>query len=372
MSVSVLFICPVADAGGAEHSLLQLLPHFKRIRPVVTAPDGGDLEGFVREGRTAFVPAPEMGLKKSLNPLVLLRNFSRLRRFNSTLQEILDHEEIDCVYANGNTAAVYAAAARITLPCCWHFRDLQGLNRTVCRMLESRFPLRIAPSDLIEKYLTDCGVEEGSVKVVPNPVDPGRFYPGSGNRSLFSIPEDSVVVALVAHIAPWKNHYTFIQAARKLILRNDRFFFLIAGRDITGYNQSVTKSLKKSFSEIEIAGRGMWLEDGADMGELFRCMDLLVHPAAVEPFGRTIAEAAVSGVPVFCGKAGALQYLTAESVLSDLHINTERICDFCMNVLPELKTLKEAALADAAASAERFNPMEICAAIENMILGIVR
>lgn len=369
--ISVLFICPVADVGGAEHSLLELLPHFKEIRPVVMAPPGGNLQDRVRYSGAAFVPAPAMGLKKSLNPIILLRNLFRIRRWNAALKEILHREDIACVYANGNTAAVYAATASIPLPCGWHSRDLAGVTQTACRMFAPSFQLRVAPSNLIEAYLTECGIPAGTVRVVPNPVDPGRFYPGPGSRRRFSIPEDSFVAGMIAHIAPWKNHYTFIRAARELMHKDERFFFLIAGRDITGYNQKLTQALNKSFSDIQRAGRGLWLEDDSDMGELFRCMDLLVHPAAVEPFGRTIAEAAVSGVPVLCARAGSLQYLTSESIFSDPELNADRICEFCLAVQPQQKALKNAALAGAAASAEKFDPAEIGAAIENMIREIV-
>ena len=119
---------------------------------------------------------------------------------------------------------------------------------------------------------------------------------------------------MIANLVPWKRHDLFVEAA--ILLRDFRDddgrppTWVIAGSDLFGEHADYVAALRKRVENAGIADRFVWLE-GRGAADILPGLDLLVHPAAEEPFGRVICEAMAAGVPIVaCDAAGPGSILT--------------------------------------------------------------
>jgi len=80
---------------------------------------------------------------------------------------------------------------------------------------------------------------------------------------------------------------------------------IIAGDALFG-EQPYAAHLARLVDELGLAGRVQFLGQRSDVPRLMRAVDAVIHPSIdPEPFGRTLVEAMLAGVPVIATDAGA-------------------------------------------------------------------
>src|SRR6185295_10434908 len=71
--------------------------------------------------------------------------------------------------------------------------------------------------------------------VIPNGFDTQRFLPDSSVRVFirkeWDVPDDAVIIALVARVDPMKDHATFLAAAQEVSTVRENAYFLLVGKD---------------------------------------------------------------------------------------------------------------------------------------------
>ena len=98
--INVLFIDCVSYLGGAEQSILQILPFFKHIRPIFAIPNNGDLKQILIKNSIEVIPISIGPLKKTLNPLLLCKQLIILLKFKTDIESIIKTYSPDLIYAN--------------------------------------------------------------------------------------------------------------------------------------------------------------------------------------------------------------------------------------------------------------------------------
>ena len=148
--------------------------------------------------------------------------------------------------------------------------------------------------------------------VIPNGFDTQRFHPDSSVRlSLrkeWHIPEDAVIVALVARVDPMKDHATFLSAAQQVAKSRKNVYFLLIGKD--------TQTL---VPVVAVKGLTDWvrvLGYRSDIERLLPGVDVLCLSSAFgEGFPNVLGEAMACGIPCVSTDVGDARRIIADTGL---------------------------------------------------------
>jgi len=188
----------------------------------------------------------------------------------------------------------------------WGKRGSFGrLDKMAIRLYDRVVALSRKHSD----YLAEVeGLDRSKLAVIHNGVDIERFRPpGSAEerlscRKALSIPENALVVTIVAALRPEKNHPMFIEAASAVSRSIDDIYFLIVGE---GEERA---RLEKMALEYSVGDRMIFLGNRSDIPDILKGTDISVlcsYPV-VETFPLTVLEAMASGVPVISTDVGSV------------------------------------------------------------------
>jgi glycosyltransferase involved in cell wall biosynthesis len=150
------------------------------------------------------------------------------------------------------------------------------------------------------------------VVTVLNGIDTDHFAPGVVEpMDLDSVgrlpPANSSIlrVGLIATYARWKGHEVFLQAAARLKERPIRFFVVGGPLYETLRSQWTVDELSGLVAQLGLMKTTALIPFQGDPRPAYLAFDVVVHAStAPEPFGRTIAEAMSSGLPVIASTLG--------------------------------------------------------------------
>jgi glycosyltransferase involved in cell wall biosynthesis len=141
--------------------------------------------------------------------------------------------------------------------------------------------------------------------LIPNGIDPQRFFPGPGERAQFGLPENQKVVLMVSALQPGKR---VIEAMRAVASVKDAFL-VIAGDGVLR-------------DEVDVLAhqllRGRFKRDiftHQQMPALYRSADLFLHTTIGESFGNVYIEALSSGIPVLAHDEPVTRWILKDHAL---------------------------------------------------------
>jgi glycosyltransferase involved in cell wall biosynthesis len=112
-------------------------------------------------------------------------------------------------------------------------------------------------------------------------------------RSELALADDTCVIGFVGNFWKRKRPLYFVDIARHLLSRESGFHFVVFGRSRDVSEAVVKNYISQHKLEPFFSLLGFRLPPEANIGAL----DLLLAPAVAEPFGRTLIEAILAGVP---------------------------------------------------------------------------
>jgi glycosyltransferase involved in cell wall biosynthesis len=299
--MTILLIDSASQLGGAQRSLLELAVALQArgIQVHAAVPAGPLAEGLLAAG----VPVrriPAVRLHRSLHPRMLLE----AARFVSALFALVRAVRAvrpEIIHANGLTPALLAIIFRYRRLVVWHVRDL-NMRFSAVRYLARRVACMVGISEPVAEHLTEIvpTFQLRKVRLIRNGIDTGHFCPGdrAAARRMFQLPVDAPLVGMAAHLVPWKRHRFFLTLAAAIHQARGDVQFVIAGRDLFRDHPKLRAGLEEKIAASGLSGSLTWVRDLDDLAPLLPALDVLVHPAANEPFGRVLCEAMASGIPV--------------------------------------------------------------------------
>ncbi len=289
--ITILYLCASAEVGGAEESLLGLLGGLDRqaYRPILACPAGGALADRAARQEVPVFELPLRRLRRTSWPPALLRLRGQLSQTRRQTDELARRLGADLVHANSLTAALQAGGA---VPLIAHLRDAR-LSWLAARALSSSLAALIAPSrtqaENARRYFSI------PIRHLPNGVDaevfsPAKACPAHGHPYLL----------MNAHLTPWKSHDLFIECLARLRARDAAWRGVIAGTDLFAENRAYQDHLRRLANDLGLEHALTWAGavPPAEMPALVASAAALVHPAAAEPFGRSLLEAMASETPI--------------------------------------------------------------------------
>jgi glycosyltransferase involved in cell wall biosynthesis len=315
--------------GGAALSTLALISEFQKlgIESCAICDDAGSagerqrLSDVVR-GAVRFTPLywwnRKIRAKLWKRPLLELRQLLRtgwLRRSTRQVVEFAIEQQVDLIHSNTILTPEGGLAARqLGLPHVWHLREMLGRgNPFPLRMTGSRLrrfitqhaSLVVANSHVAAASAGDS-IPPSMMRVVPNGIDLHRFTP----RGNLPGRDGAVVVAMVGAITSrTKRHALFVEAAGQLADRSDLEFRIYGHDPIADSTHRDAYGLHiHALAESYFGGNGRFRFAGqvSDPVQIMSEIDILVHPAENESFGRVAVEAMAAGLPVVGVRGGGI------------------------------------------------------------------
>lgn len=306
----VLFVNHTSTVSGGEMVLLDAVKPW----PGATAFlfEDGPLAPAMRDRGLAVVRARHgAGLSAIRRDGPLRRAVPLAGRLAATTLDVaLAARGHDVVYANSQKAFVLAAIATglVRRPLIWHLHDIldgahfgraqRGLQ---IRLANARAARVVVPSTAAADAFVAAGGRAARVEVVPNGLDLDA-EPGdpAALRARLGLPAGPLV-GVFSRLAPWKGQHVVLEALTRL----PDVGCIVAGAALFG-EDAYAAELRARVSERGLGDRVRFLGQRDDVARLMRAVDAVIHPSiAPEPFGRTLVEAMLVGVPVIASDAGA-------------------------------------------------------------------
>ena len=341
--MSIVFLSPTGQTGGAEAALHDLLAGLRESHPswslrLIVASDGPLVERVEALGVPVDVlPFPasvaRLGdwgvgrgwwarvrflMRCAATTLPAVGYLQRLRR-------LLRSNQPDVIHTNGLKMHLLGAWARPRgSAVLWHLHDYAGRRPFTARLLR-RYADRCAAVVANSQSVADdvrqvCG---GAVPVHPvwNAIDLDRFAPDGPRIDLDAVSglpaaDDVLRVGLVATFARWKGHETFLRALAMLPASLRVRGYIVGGPVYeTSGSQTSVSELREEVRALGLEGRVGFTGFVPDASTAMRALDIVVHASTdPEPFGLVIAEAMACRKPVLVSRAGGASELIESGV----------------------------------------------------------
>ncbi len=184
----------------------------------------------------------------------------------------------------------------------------QSYIHGVERWITNRSDRVIACSHYMREQIADIfGVEEPSVAVIPNGIDPEDLQPLDQAelerfRSGFAAPDEQLVL-LVGRLVYEKGFQDALDAMPAVLEAHPGTRFVVAG---SGTHEAQLRRQAEASGLLEHGMFCGWIGDGV-LHSLYRAADVCVVPSIYEPFGLVALEAMASGCPCIVADTGGLR-----------------------------------------------------------------
>lgn len=293
-----------AYGGGAEQGMIDIASCLdpEEYQVLAVLPERGDLAERLEGTGAEVITVPLKRLKKTANPFTLAGYLCTFAGVVPKLARIFRERDVDIVHANSNTAQLYVGPAAMFAgkPCIWHSRDLVNLG-PLGPWLARTSDLIICISDAVLEHVSSFTNSQQRLIRIYNGIDAGRYVVAGGGKRFrkdIEIGEERFVVASVGQIVPWKKHHLFLDSARLIADSIPDAYFLVVGGDMFDDHPVYVDELKEYAATRGIAGQVLFTGHREDMIAAYGGIDVLVHAASREPFGRVVAEAMAAATPV--------------------------------------------------------------------------
>ncbi|HMF56825.1 MAG TPA: glycosyltransferase family 4 protein [Pyrinomonadaceae bacterium] len=343
--MKILYLNPSGQLGGAEVCLLNMMTSLLMSAPDLKLHLVASEEGaLVAKTRALGVPVtvlPFPGVLAQLGDAGAggpagdqISRFALLRKLLSAaphaasyrrkLRRVITDLSPDIIHTNGFKMHALAAMARpVGTPVIWHLHDYVRPRPVMARLLRwlaPRCAVAIANSNSVaEDFRAVCG-ERLPVQTIYNGVDLSNFSPDGERLDLDALsllppaPHGTVRVGLLATLARWKGHETFLKAIS--LLPSDlpvRGYIATGALYQTAGSQYSINELRQLASSLGVSHRVGFTGFVSDPAAAMRSLDVVVHCSTQpEPFGLVIAEA------LACGRAVVASHAAGATELIEL------------------------------------------------------
>jgi len=230
-------------------------------------------------------------------------DFGFVRRFRARIED----EQPDLVHLHSRRGADtlgLLAAWRSDVPTVLTRRVAAPEPGFIARLKYGRCDRVISVSDGIRDVLIGEGIPPDQVVTVHSAIDaeslPDDCADGADLRRSFDLPDDSLIIAMVAQFVDRKGHDVLLDALPEVLDAEPRAHVLLFGEGAR--HEAVSTRVQRE----GLGGRVRLPGFRDDLHALLPCCDVLVHPARSEGLGVALLEAAAAGLPVVATRVGGI------------------------------------------------------------------
>lgn len=334
--IKIIHVITGLRTGGAEMMLYKLLTRIDRKRfdnLVVSLTGSGKLK---EEIEALGVPLIALGLRGPAPGIGGIAKLAALLKKTRPhiLQSWLIHSNVLGLIV-GKLAGVprivwnIRGSTRSADSYPWRIRMLVKVGAGLSRYTDAI----IVNSIYGEKTHRARGYRTRQWKTIANGFDLDRFKPAPASRlsmvESMRIPENAVVFGLVARFHPVKDHETFLNAARLVVSRNERAYFILAGSGIDQNNLPLADMVRRHGIEERVRLLGEYRE----IHNLLPALDVVCSSSREEGFSNVIGEAMACGVPCISTDAGDSKRIIGDTGLVVPPKNPEELAGAMLSMI---------------------------------------
>ncbi len=323
MNKKILFVIGDLDRGGAETHLSNLLPLLKEhglIPHVYTLTHKGVLSEIM-ESKGIFIKEPQF--RKQLNklppfvskPLLVTITFFTLCFYIKKIKPDVIHFFLPYAYLLGGFCSLFFSISMRIMS----RRSLSAYskNRPVVRFLErslhKKMDFLLGNSKAVIKQLKEECNDHGKIKLIYNGVSLERIDKDKYREKLrkeLGIPNECVVITMVANIIPYKGHHDMIIAISRMVkIELPEFIVICVGRD-----NGDGKKLQLFSSQSGAAEKIIWLGERNDVPEILCTSDIGLLCSYQEGFSNSILESMAARLPMVVTNVGGNSEAVSDAV----------------------------------------------------------
>jgi glycosyltransferase involved in cell wall biosynthesis len=408
--VRILFLNPAGLIGGAERALLDIIASLRAAHPdwplMLIAAAEGDLidEARALGAEVSVVEFPRSlaivgdaavgGLGSTENSY--LRTLGLAGRLSAAapavvlyrrrLRSAIARAAPDVVHTNGFKMHVLGAwAAPREVPVLWHIHDFVRMRPMMSRLLcthARRCAAIVANSHSVADDVRSVVGRRPPIFTVYNAIDLARFAPFGPLLDLDALAGmtplagDGVRVGIIATMARWKGHETFLRAIAMLPAATPVRAYVIGGpRYETAGSQCTIAELRALAEQFRVADRVGFTGFVNAAAPAMRALDIVVHASTQpEPFGLVIAEAMACGRAVIASAAGGAAEIIEDGVDALAHQPGDAtvLARLIAQLAGDAAMRRRLGQAAALASARRFAQPRLAADLTPIYCAITR
>lgn len=268
---------------------------------------------YVRQLEEFGLPVREVYVSRNLNPVNILRAIRSVRKLLAT-------DQWDILNCHGAAAGLIGRAASITMmrrPIVvttnhgYYFdENMNPVRRRLAIITErilgrfNEFTMFVSSEDhktaLQERIVRNVAKSATILNGIDLTAFPGRPSASqvAAAREQLGVPTDAMVIGMVGRLILEKGLKEFFAAARMLCDAQPNLYVIVVG-DALPTDRGAWKT--QLMAKVEAAGLTSKFRFPGFVSDVYSCLsafDILVHPTYKESFGRVIAEAMATGLPV--------------------------------------------------------------------------
>ena len=315
--IRVMHVIGGLGGGGAEWMLYRLLRATDRERfapSVVSLTPGGIVGERISD---AGVPLRTIGLSRT-KPRA--GGFGRLR---DAIHQTRPHVVQTWMYHSdllGGLAAKLSGGVPVVWGVHHTAHDPATTSRRTllivraCTLTSRWLPRRIiCCSEATRRTHERLGYPGARMIVIPNGFDTEEFSPSHADRGGFreslGLPDETVLIGMLARYHPQKDHRTLIDAAALLPRDRPDVHFVLCGDGADAGN----RDLRALLEARAVAERFHLLGRRDDVPRILASLDLVTSSSSGEAFPLVIGEAMASGTPVACTDVGDSRLIVGDA-----------------------------------------------------------
>ncbi|WEA01630.1 glycosyltransferase [Mucilaginibacter sp. SJ] len=312
---TILVVNNSSQISGAEFSLLELLDTLKNHYKIIIAiPEKGDFGQKLSSLNYQVEYFRMLRFSRKSNGSNKLRYAVTLLATSFKILCYAKKNNIDLLYLNSNQSAVYSIFIRVLTPIktIWHVRDSLK-NKMITKVLS----LGVSQVICVSKYIyAQIPVKKEKKTLIYNGIDTDLWKPFRKTNGLLPATiedEKTILIGNIGQLIPWKNHMELIKVVKLISSKSENVHFLFLGDDLFNQYPEYVNQLKLAVGDTNLTGYISFLGNRQNILSYINQIDILVHCATEEPFGRVVMEAMALQKPVVAYKSGGVAELIVEN-----------------------------------------------------------
>ncbi|WAW10587.1 glycosyltransferase [Oxalobacter vibrioformis] len=231
----------------------------------------------------------------------------------SRLTAVIRSDKPDIVHLHSRRGADIwgGIAAKLTqTPCILSRRVDNPESRLLVSMKYRLYDHVITISEAIRQVLLSEGVPPEKVTCVRSAVDPAPYLHAvdrTAMRQEFSLPDNAIVIGIVAQLIPRKGHAYLIEAIKTLSREYPHLRVLCFGQG------PLRSQLESAVQQKNLSDIIQFTGFRTDLPKWLGGLDILAHPADMEGLGVSLLQASAAAVPIITTRAGGLPEAVLEN-----------------------------------------------------------